>query len=46
MKLKVLFTAGADLGFSRGGGGRIFKKTANFCRPFFRSTILKFQALT
>ena len=38
-------TTGADLGFSRGGGGRIFKKFRKFCRPFFTSTKLIFRAL-
>ena len=45
MKLKVVFTAGADLGFSRGGGGGYSKKFENFVDLFFRSTKLKFQAL-
>ena len=45
MKLKVVFTAGVALGFSRGGGGEGYSKKFEFCRPFFRSTKLKSQAL-
>ena len=38
-------TAGADLGFSRGGGADFSKSFRKFCRPFFcRSTNLIFPA--
>ena len=43
---QVYLYTGADLGFSRGGRGRIFRKFRKFCRPFFlRSTKLIFWAL-
>ena len=42
----VNFEPGADLGFSRGGGGADFQKNVQkFCRPFFRSTKLIFRAI-